>query len=219
MGTKDSHGASGIAAEARGLPVIVLGAGRGTRFGGPKLFAEHKGRGFLERILTRCHEAGARVTLVTDPRDKAPLETLLASLPPALTAPFPRIVTADGEQDMMTSARAALAQGPYEPGFWLWPVDAPFISAGGWRLAVETAARDANVVWKLRVRGRTGHPIWFPFHTAQAILTGSWPDGLRGFLNTQATQATVRIQVLALEDEYLDDVNTTGQLAALGWVE
>ena len=208
-----------IAAEARGLPVIVLGAGRGTRFGGPKLFAEHKGRGFLERILTRCHAAGARVTLVTDPRDKAPLERLLTSLPPALTAPFPRMVKSDGEEDMMASVRAALAQGPYEPGFWLWPVDAPFISARGWRLAVETAARDANVVWKLRVRGSTGHPIWFPFHTAAAILAGSWPDGLRGFLKTQATQATVRIQALPLEDEFLGDVNTQEQLAALGWLE
>ena len=208
-----------MAAEGRGLPVSVLGAGRGTRFGGPKLFAEHKGRGFLERILTRCHAAGARVTLVTDPRDKAPLERLLTSLPPVLTAPFPRMVKADGEEDMMASVRAALAQGPYEPGFWLWPVDAPFISAGGWRLAVETAARDANVVWKLRVRGSTGHPIWFPFHTAAAILAGSWPDGLRGFLKTQATQATVRIQALALEDEFLGDVNTQEQLAALGWLE
>ena len=156
---------------------------------------------------------------MTDPRDKAPLERLLTSLPPVLTAPFPRMVKADGEEDMMASVRAALAQGPYEPGFWLWPVDAPFISAGGWRLAVETAARDANVVWKLRVRGSTGHPIWFPFHTAAAILAGSWPDGLRGFLKTQATQATVRIQALALEDEFLDDVNTQEQLAALGWLE
>ncbi len=199
-----------------GLPVIVLGAGRGRRFGGPKLFAEHKGRGFLERILTRCREAGARVTLVTDPRDREALETLLTSLPPPLTAPLPRMVQADGEADMMASARAALAQGPYEPGFWLWPVDAPFISAGGWRRAVEIAARDSNVVWKLRVGGRTGHPIWFPFHTAQDILAGSWPDGLRGFL---ATQAPERIQVLALEKEFLDDVNTPGQLARLGWLE
>lgn len=196
---------------AAGPAVIVLAAGHGTRMGGPKAFAEHHGRTFLERILERCRESGARVTLVSDPRFKARMEALLARLPP----PFPRLVEADGTRDMLDSLQAALRAGPYEPGCWLWPVDAPFISAAGWRRATEQAARDPGAIWKLRVRGRTGHPLWLPSCLGPAILGGHWPDGLRGFL---ATVPPERIQALALDDEYLDDVDTPQQLAGLGWL-
>ncbi len=200
----------------RGQHVLVLAAGQGRRMGGPKLFAHHRGRGFLERILTRCRESASLVTLVTDPRHSDGLESLMAALPAALLAPVPRVVHADGEADMLASVRAALRAGPYEPGYWLWPVDAPFISAAGWARAVQTAGRDPNVIWKLRVGGRTGHPIWYPFHTARAILSGDWPDGLRGYL---ATVPPERIQVLELPGEYLEDVDTPQQLAGLGWLD
>ena len=203
-------------ADARNLPVIVLGAGHGRRMGGPKLFAEHKGRTFLQRILERCRETAARVTLVVDPCHQERLEALFTALPPRLLAPFPRIVEADGELEMLDSLRAALRAGPYEPGFWLWPVDAPFISAAGWAKAAQTAARDPNGIWKLRSRGRTGHPVWFPFHVTRALLEGEWPDGLRGFLKTVPAE---RIQLLEMEDEYLEDVDTPQQLAGLGWLE
>jgi len=195
-----------------GQPVIVLGAGRGTRFGTPKLFAEHEGRTFLERILTRCRESGARVTLVSDPRDRQRLEALLAGMPPDLLAPFPRIVAGDGEAPMLASVQAALRQGPYRPGWWLWPVDAPFLSAAGWRKAVQSAAGAPGQVWKLRVEGRTGHPIWFPERFAATILAGNWPDGLRGCLDTMAPE---EISILALEGETVHDINTQEQLTDL----
>lgn len=195
-----------------GQPVIVLAAGHGRRMGGPKVFAGHKGRGFLQRILERCHESRARVILVVDPNHRQRLEALFATLPAGLLAPLPRMVEADGKADMLASVQAALAHGPYEPGFWLWPVDAPFISAKGWHAATQAVARDPGVVWKLRVRGRTGHPVWFPFHVTQPLREGHWPDGLRGFL---ATLPPERIQILPLEGEFLEDVNTPQQLAGL----
>jgi CTP:molybdopterin cytidylyltransferase MocA len=198
--------------EGDGQAVLVLAAGHGVRFGGPKAFALHHGRTFLARILARCRETAARVTLVSDPRFRARLEALLATEPP----PFPRIVEADGTRDMLASVQAALRAGPYEPGCWLWPVDAPFIGAAGWRRATAQAVRDPAVVWKLRARGRSGHPLWLPFYLTPAILGGQWPDGLRGFL---ATVPPERIQALALDDEYLDDVDTPEQLAGLGWLD
>ncbi len=206
-----SPGAQGAMHDGRdtGQAVIVLGAGQGKRMGGPKLFAAHKGLGFLERILARCRETGSRVILVSDPRHTERLETLLAGMPPRLLAPFPRIVHADGEADMLASVRAALRTGPWEPGGWLWPVDAPFISPDGWRRAVKTVAAEPDWIWKLRVQGKTGHPVWFPSWCAPPILAGSWQDGLRGYLTEVAAQ---KIRILLLEEEFLADVNTPQEL-------
>lgn len=195
-----------------GQAVVVLAAGHGRRMGGPKAFTEHHGRTFLERILARCRETEARVTLVTDPRFRARMEALLASQPP----PFPRMVETDGLREMVESIQAGLRAGPYEPGCWLWPADAPFISAAGWQRATEQAVGDPGVVWKLRARGRNGHPLWLPFYLVPAILAGDWPDGLRGFL---ADQPPERIHFLDLHDEYLEDVDTPGQLAGLDWID
>lgn len=197
---------------ADGPHVLLLAAGHGRRMGGPKAFTLHKGRSFLTRVLERCRQVEARVTLVTDPQHQPAMEAALAAQPP----PFPRIVTADGAAPMLASVQAALRAGPYEPGWWLWPVDAPFISAAAWQNAATTAAGDPNVVWKLRSQGRTGHPTWFPFMAAPAILAGDWPDGLRGYL---ATQLPERIQVLELEGEVLEDVNDPAKLAGLNWLD
>ncbi len=189
-----------------GQPVIVLGAGLGRRMGEPKVFAEHGGRSFLARILERCGESGSPVTLTVDRRFRRRVEALLARLP----GPAPRLVEAGGDKPMVASVREALRWGGYEPGFWLWPVDAPFLSAGGWRRATEAVGRDPNVVWKLRSGGRSGHPVWFPFYTIPAIRAGRWPDGLRGFLREMEPE---RVMVLELEGETLTDVDTPEELA------
>ncbi len=207
----------GRGARRAGLPgpgqaVIVLGAGQGRRMGGPKLFAEHGGRTFVERILARCGESGARATVVVDPRQRERLEGLLGGAAGGLPEPLWRVVEADGEADMLSSVQAALAAVPWEAGFWLWPVDAPFISAAGWRRAVEAVAGEPGAVWKLRAGGRTGHPIWFPGRAGRALLEGQWADGLRGYLATLPAGA---IRVLHLEGEFLEDVDTPQDLAAL----
>lgn len=195
---------------SRGQPVIILAAGKGVRFGKPKIFAEHGGHTFLERILTRCRATGARVTLVSDPRHRSELDALLARLPPSLLAPFPRMVAGDAGDSMFASVQSALRHGPYVPGFWLWPVDAPFISAGGWRTAVEAVAGAPDRIWKLRVGGRTGHPIWFPEASVAGILAGDWKDGLRGYL-----AGAEAVRILVLEGEILHDIDRVGQLEDL----
>ena len=185
-------------------PVLVLAAGHGKRMGGPKAFTMHAGRTFLQRILARCGESGSTVTLVTDPAFRARLEGELPGLP----GPAPRLVNADGSHPMLDSVRAGLAAGGFDTGFWLWPVDAPFISPAGWAGAVEAVAADPKPVRKLRVNGITGHPIWFPGWSVPEILGGDWPDGLLGFLAAHAG----RVAVLPLDGEELRDFNTPEQL-------
>lgn len=191
-----------------GQPVLIPAAGHGTRMGGPKLFISHQGKTFLEHILDRCRESRSPVTLAIDRFFEAEARRLLD----ATDYEPPRLVTANGALPMLSTIKAALRLGAYEPGFWLWPVDAPFLSAKGWETAVETIDRDPNVIWKLKRAGKTGHPIWFPFHTIPAIIRGSWENGLRGFI---AETLPERIQVLALEGEMLEDLNTPEDLEKL----
>lgn len=189
-----------------GQPVLVLGAGHGTRMGGPKLFARFEGATFVERILARCRETASPVTLAVDPAFRARAERLLAPLPP----PPPRLVEADGTRPMLASVQAGLSAGGFGPGFWLWPVDAPLLSAVGWDQAVETVRGQPESIWKLRTGGTTGHPSWFPGWAVAEILAGGWPDGLLGFLEAHGGQT----YGLELEGERLGDFNTPEQLAA-----
>lgn len=189
----------------QGPAVLVLGAGRGKRMGRPKLLLPFRGSTFLERIFCRCREAGAAVTLTVSPELRGQAEAAVAALPP----PPPRLVQVAGDLPMLAAVQAGLADGDFSDGFWLWPVDAPFLSAAGWSKAVGAAAGEPGAVWKLSAGGRTGHPVWFPAWSVPKILAGGWSDGLLGLLN----QSAGKIRVLALEGEELRDFNTRAELA------
>ena len=191
-----------------GPPVLLLGAGHGRRMGGPKLFTRHGGQTFLERILRRCQESASPVTLTVDPLHQKQLALLLATL----DLPRPRLALSDGSRDMLFSVQQALGMNGWTPGFWLWPVDAPFLSPEGWRTAVERAAHDPGSIWKLRHQGRTGHPIWYPEWTVAPILKGGWDDGLLGFLREVPP---AKIQQIILENEVIADFNTPRALQQL----
>ncbi len=189
-------------------PVVILGAGHGTRMGGPKIFVRIADVTFLERILARVREAGCPAILTVDPAFHAQVETLIGTLPPL---PL-RLVQTDGSQPMLASVQAGLTalDGTAE-GAWLWPVDAPLLSAAGWRRARAAVHERLDAIWKLRAEGRTGHPTWFPRWACDAIMAGTWEDGLQGFL---AEVPAARIAQLELPGEILGDFNTPEQLAA-----
>ena len=195
-----------------GLPVIVLAAGHGTRMGGPKAFARYGGQSFLERILARCAESNADVTITVDPAFKPRVLDLLKARPVPRPHLHLRWVEADGRLPMLASVQAALAAGGFGRGFWMWPVDAPFVSAEGWRLLNRDVAENDTQVAKPVAGGKSGHPVWFPAWAAPRIAQGRWPDGLQGFLSEIGPSAMRRIE---LPGERLNDVDTPEELAAM----
>ena len=203
--------------------VLIVGAGLGRRMGGAKLFLHHQGRGFLAQILARCKESGSPWVLVY-PRGKAErVEELLASI--GDVTPALAMVEGDGTQPMLgsvqTGLKAAKAAGAFPNaganpdgclGCWVWPVDAPGISAQGWREAVATVQAQPDQVWKLQSNGKTGHPSWFPDWAVEIIIQGDWPDGLLGFL----AGIKEKIRSIELSGENLRDFNTPQELAQWG---
>ena len=197
------------AADPLAQPVVILGAGHGTRMGGPKVFTEAGGVTFLERIVDRIEEARCPAVLTVDAAFRARVEALLRRLPPVSL----RLVEVDGSLPMLASVQAGLAKlGQAAQGAWLWPVDAPLLSAEGWLRARQTVAERPQAILKLRTQGRTGHPIWLPRWACEAVAGGHWPDGLLGFL---AEVPPERIAHLDLPGETLSDFDTPEQLAAL----
>jgi CTP:molybdopterin cytidylyltransferase MocA len=194
--------------------VIVLAAGHGKRMGGPKAFVRYHDRTFLEHILDRCAESGSPVTITVDGSFKARLLALLQANPIPHAQLDLHWVEVDGRLPMVASLQAALMAGNFGHGFWLWPVDAPFLSADGWRMLGAAVAAHAEQILKPRSGDRTGHPVWFPGWAVARIVSGEWPTGLRGFLQTCDPD---RIRVLDLPGERLNDVDTPEELAAMEW--
>jgi CTP:molybdopterin cytidylyltransferase MocA len=177
--------------------------------GGPKAFTALGGVTFLERILARAREAGCPVLLAVDPAFRVRVETLLATLPPVQA----RLLEADGTRPMLETVQAGVrGLDGAARGAWVWPVDAPLLSADGWRKVRANVHEDPDHIVKLRTEGRTGHPTWFPRWAISDIRAGHWENGLLGFLKGMRPE---RVRLLDLPGEVLNDFNTPEELAAV----
>jgi CTP:molybdopterin cytidylyltransferase MocA len=151
---------------ANPVAAVIIGAGAGTRFGGPKAEATlSDGRRFLDAIVDIAKSAG--------------LDPIVAVLPPGVSAPpgVRVVANANPKSEQIASARLGLAQLTSAPvsSALLWPVDHPFVSLES-VLAVLDAARrtGAHIVVPVH-ESRRGHPAWFHRDTWRELMTV--PDG------------------------------------------
>jgi len=155
-----------LSERANPVAVVIIGAGAGTRFGGPKAEATlSDGRRFLDAIVEIAKSAG--------------LDPIVAVLPPGVSAPQGvRVVTnANPKSEQIVSARLGLAQLTSAPvsSALLWPVDHPFVSLES-VLAILDAARRTGAHIVVPVHdSRRGHPAWFHRDTWRELMTV--PDG------------------------------------------
>ncbi len=192
--------------------VLILGGGYGRRFGVPKLFAHHAGTGFLERILARCAESFTPIILAAQPQHATRLmQRLKAWRAQRPLSPLLHTVWVAGKTPMLSSVQTGLKHLQRWPtriaGCWLWPVDAPFISATGWGRARCAVQSQPQCVWKLRKHpsaGKGGHPLWLPRGTWPLIRQQPWKGGVKeALLHMKPTD----IKQLILEGERLHDVD------------
>ena len=142
--------------------VVIIGAGAGTRFGGPKAEAKlDDGRRFLDAIVATAIHAG--------------LDPIVAVLPPGVTAPagvrVVRNARPDSEQVMSVRLGLALLTSAPVASALLWPVDHPFVRLES-VLAVLDAARRTGALIVIPVHdSRRGHPAWFHRDTWRELMT------------------------------------------------
>ena len=138
------------------LAAVIVGAGAGRRFGGPKAAARlSDGRRFVDVIAAIAHAAG--------------LDPIVVVLPPGVPPPAPdraqirTVVNANSASEQIDSVRLGLAQlaNAAVSAAVVWPVDHPFARLES-VLAVMDAERrhGASIVIPV-FEGRRGHPTLF----------------------------------------------------------
>jgi CTP:molybdopterin cytidylyltransferase MocA len=188
-----------VSEKANPVAVVIIGAGAGTRFGGPKAEATlGDGRRFLDAIVEMAMSAG--------------LDPIVAVLPPGVTAPagVRVVVNAKPASEQIVSARLGLAQLTNAPvsSALLWPVDHPFVNLES-VLAIMDAARrtGAHIVIPTH-DSRRGHPTWFHRETWRELMT--IPEGgARGVIHADP----MRVAEVEVRDRgVLRDIDTREDL-------
>jgi CTP:molybdopterin cytidylyltransferase MocA len=190
-----------VSVRANPVAAVIIGAGAGTRFGGPKAEATlNDGRRFLDAIVEIAKGAG--------------LDPIVAVLPPGVSAPpGVRVVTnANPKSEQIASARLGLAQLTSAPvsSALLWPVDHPFVSLES-VLAILDAARrtGAHIVVPVH-ESRRGHPGWFHRDTWRELMTVA-DGGARAVIHADPRRVS---EVEVSDRGVLRDIDTRGDLEA-----
>jgi molybdenum cofactor cytidylyltransferase len=162
---------------------LLLAAGRSRRMGAPKLLLPWKGGTVLRTVATAFLDAGVDRVIVVTPPDAADLREALTGLA-VHWAVNPR---PDGE--MLASVRCGLAAAPdWVRTFLVSPADLPLLHAPLIRALLEAhekrGARLTVPVWQ----GRRGHPLIFDASLREEVMTSHDGVGLRGLLQTHATE-------------------------------
>lgn len=177
---------------------IVLAAGAGTRFGGPKALVRFRGERLVDRAVATLRSGGCdRVIVVSGAAD-------VGDVPGAAVVANPA-----WQDGMGTSLQAGLAAAPDADAVVVLLVDQPLIAPEAVRRVI-AAGHDIAVAM---YDGRRGHPVRFG-HAVLADLAASLHGdvGARDYI--QAHQDRVA-RVDCTGAGRPDDVDTPEALAAL----
>ncbi|MEJ7810157.1 MAG: NTP transferase domain-containing protein [Gemmatimonadaceae bacterium] len=136
----------------RPFACVVLAAGAGSRFGGPKADALlPSGERFLDAVTRAAAAAGA--------------EPVIAVVRPGTPPPARgrAVVTASARGEQIASARLGLAQlaGTRVRAALLWPVDHPFVLIESAVAVADAHARTGAPIVVPTYAGQRGHPVMF----------------------------------------------------------
>ncbi|MDA1080080.1 MAG: nucleotidyltransferase family protein [Gemmatimonadetes bacterium] len=150
------------AANAFPVAVVIVGAGAGKRFGGPKATAKlPDGRRFVDAVCATASDAG--------------LSPIIAVLPPDTHAPpgVATVANANAAGEQIVSVRLGLTRLANHPviGAIVWPVDHPFITLETILAIVDAAKRSGAPIVAPEFAEQRGHPVFFHRDTWRELLT------------------------------------------------
>ena len=148
---------------------VLLAAGAGTRYGMPKVLAEH-GQ-WLRAAVAALAEGGCDDVVV-----------VLGAAIPDVPAPARAVIARDWERGLSASVRAGI--GAVDGSFAvLHTVDAPDEGAAVVRRVLDAARSSRSGLARARYGGRPGHPVVISRRHWEHLLDGLHGDqGARAFL-------------------------------------
>jgi CTP:molybdopterin cytidylyltransferase MocA len=188
-----------VTERANPVALVIVGAGAGTRFGGPKAVATlSDGRRFLDVIVETAQAAG--------------LDPIVAVLPPGVAAPAGVRIVANAKpsSEQIVSVRLGLALLTSAPvsSALLWPVDHPFVRLESVLAILDAARRTGAQIAVPVYESRRGHPGWFHRDIWRELMTVA-DGGARAVI--RADPSRVR-EVDVADRGVVRDVNTRADL-------
>lgn len=183
---------------------IILGAGAGTRFGGPKALARlPSGERFLDAVVDLAAMSGA--------------SPILAVVPPGVETPAPAqaVVNPNGGGEQIASVRLALTRLLNSPALsvLLWPVDHPVVLLDSVLAIVDGFKRTRAPIVLPTYGGRRGHPGLFARETWRDLMTVE-DGGARAVIGRYGPRV---LDVTVTDAGVLRDVDTIADLPKDGW--
>lgn len=184
--------------------IVVLAAGRGSRFGGPlhKLEQEFQGSTVLGTTLRHAVESQLPVVVVTTAALKLLVSSVLA------TRDIVVLSADEAARGMGATIAAGVSERSGAPGWLVLPGDMPLVQPGT-LLAVAAALEEHAVVYA-QYRGHRGHPVAFSAELYSELIELSRDDGAHRVMQRYPAHGQ------EVEDRgVLLDVDTVSDLEAL----
>ncbi|MBT0567423.1 NTP transferase domain-containing protein [Williamsia sp. CHRR-6] len=168
---------------------VVLAAGAGRRYGGPKVAAESGD--WLRTAVGALADGGCRAVMVT-------LGAAVVEVPPPATT----VVVADWAEGLSASVRAGITAArrfPAMTGVLLLPVDIPDMVASVVRRVLDRVGGDPNALARAVFDRRRGHPVYLGGAHLDAVQQSLVGDrGAGGWLANRSDVIAVECGDLAV---------------------
>ena len=166
--------------------VIILAAGKGTRYGTPKATAKLNGKRFLRIAADTARDANIdHIVAVVSPE----LETWAqCEFPDCIVTTNP-----DSSSEMFSSVVCGLTIVPGCDGIFITPVDHPAIRANTYTMMQNELQQSKERIVKPQYQQQTGHPVLLPWSAKQSLLNIS--------IETPFNDA---VRKLSLPEKYLE---------------
>lgn len=195
---------------------VILGAGRSSRMGRPKLLLPWGTATVLGHLIRQWTDAGAtQIALVRAAEDEVlDQERLRAG------ASTDAIINPAPERGMFSSIQCAAQWTDWKTTITHWVIalgDQPHLRPDTLKQLVETVEKEPKAVWQPARKGRPRHPVVLPKSAFERLRTFGASD-LKEFLNSAPeTRRTVEMndEGLDLDIDTPEDYERAKQIAGL----